>query len=83
MLETVKPKQGLSRHQNSKNRKTQLKQGDVSTSTIAENPLNPVYSKDYINIMCKTANYWSLLLRWDHFCIQVLWMFPGLRSLPI
>ena len=36
MRETVKPKQDLSRHQNSKNRKIQLKQGDVSTNAIAE-----------------------------------------------
>ena len=64
MRENVKPKQGLSGHRNSKNRKIQLKQ-DVSTSAIAENRLNPVFSKDYINITYETANYWSLLLRWD------------------
>ena len=57
MRETVKSKQGLCRHQNLKNRKIQLEQEDVSTSTIAEHHLNPVYSKDYINMMCETANY--------------------------
>ena len=57
MRETVKSKQGLCRYQNLKNRKIQLEQEDVSTSTIAEHRLNPVYSKDYINMMCETANY--------------------------
>ena len=57
MRETVKSKQGLCRHQNLKNRKIQLEQENVSTSTIAEHQLNPVYSKDYINMMCETANY--------------------------
>ena len=57
MRETVKSKQGLCRYQNLKNRKIQLEQEDVSTSTIAEHQLNPVYSKDYINMMCETANY--------------------------
>ena len=56
MRETVKSKQGLCRHQNLKNRKIQLEQEDVSTSTIAEHRLNPVYSKDYINMMCETAD---------------------------
>ena len=54
MRETVKSKQGLSKHQNLKNRKIQLEQEDVPTSTIAE---NPIYSKDYINMMCETANH--------------------------
>ena len=57
MRETVKSKQGLSRYQNLKNRKIQLEQEDVPTSTIAENWLNPIYSKDYINMMCETANH--------------------------
>ena len=57
MRETVKSKQGLSRYQNLKSRKIQLEQEDVPTSTIAENWLNPIYSKDYINMMCETANH--------------------------
>ena len=57
MRETVKSKQGLSRHQNLKNRKIQQEQEDVPTSTIGENWLNPIYSKDYINMMCETANH--------------------------
>lgn len=53
MQETVKSTEDLSRYQNSKNRKIQLEQGDISTSTIAENCLNPECFIDYINNCAK------------------------------
>ena len=53
MQETDKSIEGLSRHQNSKNRKIQPEQGDVSTSTITENCLNPACFTDYINNCAK------------------------------
>ena len=53
LQETVKSIEDLSRHQNSKNRKIQLEQGDISTSTIAGNCLNPECFTDYINNCAK------------------------------